>query len=284
MTNSIKKPLVGAHVSIATSLHGAVQYAHSIGANTMQIFTKSNRSYTAKSLTAEEIILFKQAVKKTGLSHISAHSSFLINIGSPDAQISKKSTLSLATELTRCQQLGIPYLTLHPGSHTGSGPEACIKKIAQNLDTVLTCANGTTTICLENMAGQGTNMGGTFEQLQEIINLCEHKKYIGVCFDTCHAFCAGYDISTEKKYNSVIELFDSIIGLAKLKVIHINDSKLPLGSHKDRHESLGKGLIPLEVFAYIMNDERLINIPKILETPEPELYEQEIVMLKNMIK
>ena len=284
MTQSKKEPLVGAHVSIAGGLHMAVFYAQEMGANTMQFFTKSNRSYFVKDLTKDEIEAFKQAVKESNVSHITAHCSFLINIGSPKPDVARKSTAALAIELKRCEQLNIPYLVIHPGSHLKTGEEGCIARIAKNLDRILSKATGVTKICLENMAGQGTNIGYDFKHLKDIIDLCEHKKHIGICFDTCHAFSAGYDISSEKKYNEVMDVFCKTVGIYRLKVIHVNDSKTPCDSHKDRHESLGKGTIPNITFKALMNDERLENIPKILETPDPDLYENEIKMLKRMVK
>ncbi|MFH0898252.1 MAG: deoxyribonuclease IV [bacterium] len=279
-----KEPIVGAHVSIAGGLHNSIKEALSIGATTMQIFTKSNRSYTAKALTQKETTLFKQAVKESGLQKITAHCSYLINIGSPKIGVANKSVTALAKELSRCEQLDIPYLVIHPGSHLGSGEDACIKQIAKNLDTILANATGTTKICLETMAGQGTNIGSTFEQLKNIIDLCKHKEHLGTCLDTCHIFSAGYDISSEKKYHEVMDTFCKIIGISRLQVVHVNDSKTPCGSHIDRHETLGKGTIPRNAFKALMNDKRLENVPKILETPDPDLYAEEIAMLKKMVK
>jgi len=278
-----QKILVGAHVSIAGGLHKAVERAIALGATTMQIFTKSGRTWFAKKITQEEAERFKQAVKKTKLIGVTAHSSYLINIASINLKTIKKSLTALVEEIQRCELLSIPYLVLHPGSHVGTGEETGIKKIAKNLDRVLKKTSGKTLVLLETMAGQGTNIGYTFEQLREIIDLCEEQKKIGVCLDTCHIFAAGYDINTPEAYENTIKKFTQILGLRRLKVIHINDSKTLCNSRKDRHASLGTGKISPQAFKLIMNDKRLTNIPKILETPEPELYAEEIRMLKNMV-
>ena len=282
---SKKNILVGAHVSIAGEMYKSVERALSIGATTMQIFTKSSRSWVAKKLTDQNCEDFKTAVKSSGLSHLVAHASYLINIGTHDGETERKAVDALTDELMRCEQLGIPYLVLHPGSHVGEGIEKGIKQIAKHLDAILQKIDGKTIIALETMAGQGTNLGSTFEEIKTIIDLCEEKKRIGVCLDTCHIFSAGYDISTTDGYKKVMKSFDEIIGLKKLKVVHINDSKTAFNSHKDRHEELGKGSIPLETFKLIMHDKNLENIPKILETPtddEMKLYCKEIKLLKEL--
>jgi deoxyribonuclease-4 len=185
--------------------------------------------------------------------------------------------------------LGIPYLVFHPGSHLGTGEETGIEQIAKNLETILEATPGKTMLLLENMAGQGTNIGYKFEQLKQIIDLCKSKysKRLGVCFDTCHAFAAGYDIATEKGYKETFKLFDKIIGIENLKAIHINDSYGALGARIDRHAPLGKGKITLETFSLIMNDKKLGNIPKILETPSDDamkLWAHEIKLLRSMVK
>lgn len=277
----MKKILVGAHISGAQSLHLAFDRGESIGCTAMQIFTKSNRSWADKPLTQEQIENFITRWKTSSIESVITHASYLINIGSNKPDVEHKAVKALIDEVTRCQQLEIPYLVLHPGSHLGAGEEACIKQIAHNLDKVLDKCDGKTMILLETMAGQGTNIGNTFEQLAAIRSLSEHKNKIGFCLDTCHIFTAGYDLSNEENYKKIIKSFDEIIGLNNLKAIHLNDSKTACGSRVDRHESLGKGQISLKIFEYIMKDKRLADIPKILETPNPELYAQEITFLKN---
>jgi deoxyribonuclease-4 len=281
------KILLGAHVSIAHGLHHAFERAVSIGCTVCQIFVKSSRSWFEKKLTDQEINLSKQAQKQSGVQTVIAHAGYLINIGSTKQETEKKSCDSLLHELTRCEALEIPYLVLHPGAHLGAGPDVCIKQIAKNLDTILNQTTGVTKILLETTAGQGTNVGYTFEQLALIRSLCDHKKNIEICLDTCHVFAAGYDITSTQEFNKTIKLFDDIIGLTHLKAIHLNDSKGACGSRLDRHEPLGKGHIPLQTFKLIMNHDYLSNIPKILETPADvtmSLWVEEIKLLKNMVE
>jgi deoxyribonuclease-4 len=287
MKKRISLPLVGAHISISGGFYKAVERAEKIGAATMQIFTKNNKAWLGSKISNEEETRFKKAYKHSKLSNIMAHTAYLINIASANKNIRKKSVTSLKHELERCEQLGIPYLVLHPGSHVGAGEEAGIKKIIKNLDKVLAKANGKTKILLETMSGQGTGLGYKFEQIKRIISECKHKKLIGVCLDTCHIFSAGYDIRSEDEYEKTMKRFSRIIGMGRLKAIHINDSKNELGSRKDRHANLGKGKIPLKAFRLIMNDKRLQKIPKVLETPGDatgEIYKKEISKLKRMAK
>ncbi|MBU1007920.1 deoxyribonuclease IV [Candidatus Dependentiae bacterium] len=275
-------PLIGAHISIAGGFCKAIERAQALGATTMQIFTKSSRSWFEKPISDDEVKAFKKALKQSKLKKIMAHSSYLINIASTNPETEKNSATALKHELKRCEQLGIPYLVMHPGSHLGAGEQEGIKKICKNLDKILAQASGTTKILLETMAGQGTNLGHTFEQIKSIIANCAHKKLLGVCLDTCHIFAAGYDIRTEEAYKKTIKQFAQIIGIRKLQALHLNDSKTGLDSHKDRHESLGEGHIPRTTFKYIMQDKRFAKIPKILETPDPNLYAKEINMLNRM--
>ena len=285
--NSPQSILLGAHISIAGGLHNAITRAESIGCTTMQIFTKNNKSWLAPNIHKKEITEFKFKLKNSNLSQIMSHSSYLINIGSKNQTVEQKSIKSLTHELDRCEALNIPYLVLHPGSHIGAGEEKCIKQIAKNLDSVLMRKNRKTMILLETMAGQGTNVGHTFEQLKQIYQLCKNKKLLGICFDTCHVFSAGYNIGTPQGYKNTWKKFDTILGFKLLKAIHINDSKTEFNSRKDRHENIGKGTIPLKTFELIMNDKKLSTIPKILETPAINGlagYKKEITILKNMIQ
>jgi len=280
-----KKILLGAHITIGKGLAKAIEYGQEIGCTAIQIFTKSNRSYFVKKLNAEEIQAFKETKKNSDIKCVITHTSYLINVGSKNADTEKKSVSSLKEELSRCELLGIPYLVLHPGSHLGAGEEKCIKKIAKNLDIVLEKATGKTKILLENMAGQGTSVGYKFEHLKQIRDLCKYKKLIGVCFDTCHAYAAGYDFSDPQSYKETFKKFGQILGLTRLMAIHLNDSKTELGSRKDRHENIGKGKIPLKAFELIMKDKRFSQIPKILETPVDKnftQYKRELKLLKKL--
>ncbi|MFH1254807.1 MAG: deoxyribonuclease IV [bacterium] len=284
---SKKEILVGSHISSAGEIHLAFARGESIGCTAMQIFTKSSRQWFAKKLKESAVEAFKDAAKKSSIKIVVSHAGYLINIASKNPEIIKKSVKSLIDEINLCESLQIPYLVLHPGSHIGGGEEHGMKLIAENLDIALDAVPGKTMILLENMAGQGTNLGYKFEQLRKIIDLCKNKKRLGVCFDTCHAFAAGYDISTPETYKETFKLFDKIIGIEKLKAIHVNNSAGALGSKIDRHTPLTDGKIPLEAFKLMMNDKNLIDIPKILETPsdsEMKLWEKEIKLLKSLVK
>jgi deoxyribonuclease-4 len=283
---SSRKTLVGSHVSIAGGLHNAIERGESIDATAIQIFTKSNRLLFDKKIADEATEQFKTAVKKSTIESIIVHTGYLINIGSNKVDTAHSSTNALLEEVKRCESLDLKYLILHPGSHLGAGVEPCIKQIAKSLDYVLERSNGTVAILLETMAGQGTYIGRTFEELAQIRSLCVHKKNIGYCFDTCHVFCAGYDISTEDGYKKTFKSFDNILGLEHLQAIHLNDSETPLGSNKDRHAPLGTGHLKIELFKLIMNDKKLFNIPKVLETPsdaDMKLWKQEIKLLRGLV-
>ncbi len=255
-------------MSISGGMEKAIERGASIGCTTIQIFTKSNRQWQAKPLAQEEIDDFKETAKRLKMGPIVAHATYLINIASADTKISNASTHALAMELARCQSLDIPYLVLHPGSYGKGTPEEGLERISAHLDAILEKVPGTTMILLETMAGQGTALGWTFEQLATIIEKTKHNKRLGICFDTCHAFVAGYDFSTPSSYEALWKDFDRIVGLNRLKVIHVNDSKKGRGSRVDRHEHIGKGTLGLEPFTLLFNDPRFFDVPKILETPK----------------
>lgn len=263
--------LLGAHISIAGGFDQAIVRGESIGCTAIQIFTKSNRQWTAAPIGEDAIIAFKNARKHSSITQVIAHAAYLINIGSPHEHIRTKSTQAVIDELHRCHQLGIPYLVMHPGAHGTEPINECLTRIAEQINHILTIDTGTTTLVLETMAGQGTNVCDSFEQLAYIYQQVTHKKRFGICFDTCHVFAAGYDLQTKEAYNNTWKIFDNILGRDLLKVIHLNDSKKPLGMHVDRHEDIGKGKLGLDAFKFIMNDSRLFDIPKILETPKESL-------------
>lgn len=268
MTSKKPRLLLGAHMSISGGLEKSIISGQSIGCTTIQLFTKSNRQWNAKPLTSQEVELFRQTAKKSNIHPIIAHATYLINIASPDANTSKTSTEALAMELSRCQDLGIHYLVLHPGAYLKGTPQEGIERIIENLNYVMEKVPGDTVISLETMAGQGSALCSTFEQIATIIARINNKKRIGVCFDTCHAFVAGYDLRTAKAYEQTWKHFDETIGLEKLNVIHINDSKKGLNSRVDRHEHIGKGTLGLEAFELLFNDKRFFDVAKILETPK----------------
>ena len=279
--------LIGAHLSVAGGLENALGLAIQTNCTVVQIFTKSGRAWFAKPLTEEQITTFKKACKATpNVKTVIAHAGYLINIAAKNKDIEQQSIASLIAELKRADELGLDALVLHPGSHVGQGEETGLNKIAANLDIVFEQSKTKTMLLLETAAGQGTNLGYTFEQLAYLYKKVTHKKQLGFCLDTCHIFSAGYDISTTAGYKTVLEHFDTIVGLEHLKAIHLNDSKNECGAKLDRHENLGKGKIPLEAFACIMNDPRLLGVPKILETPiikDSLEYKAEITLLKSMI-
>lgn len=278
--------LLGAHMSIAGGLHNALTAGESIDCTAIQLFTHSNRQWALKPLTAQEIERYLDCLKDSPIQIVIAHASYLLNIGSPNIATRTRSTQALIEELERCQHLKIPYLVLHPGAALTSSPEECMQHISDQINQVLEAVPGNSMILLENAAGQGSTVGSTFEQLAQIRKNIHHKTRIGICFDTCHAFVAGYNFSTRKSYTEMWDQFDTIIGLEHLKVIHLNDSKKGLNSHVDRHDHIGAGKIGLEAFKLIMNDIRFSKIPKILETPKDKNLEHDIenlTTLKNLL-
>ena len=280
--------LLGAHMSIAGGVFNAPIAGKKATCDTVQIFTKSSNQWKAKPLTDEEIARFFEEQKNTGVTVACAHDSYLINLGSPDKELYKKSSEAFEIEYERCDMLKIPSLVMHPGSHLGDGEEAGLKRIADAFNRLFEKhpANKTV-VCLETTAGQGTNLGYRFEQLAQIIDWVEDKPSIGICLDTCHVFAAGYPVQTEKDYKATMKDFDTILGLERLKVIHLNDSKKVFGSKVDRHEHIGKGEMGLEPFRFLLNDKRLSKIPKILETPKgDELLEdiENLKILRSLIK
>jgi deoxyribonuclease-4 len=280
------KKLIGAHVSAAGGVENAPLNAFRIGATAFALFTKNQRQWVAKPLTDENITAFKKNCEKYNFQpgQILPHDSYLINPGHPEKTALQKSRDAFLDEMQRCEQLGLDRLNFHPGSHLNQiTEEKCISIIAESINIVLEKTKGVTAV-IENTAGQGTNIGYEFSQLKKIIDQVEDKSRVGVCIDTCHAYSAGYNIKTKEGCEKVFREFDEVVGFSYLKGMHLNDSKKELGSKVDRHDSLGNGILGLEVFEYIMNDERFNGIPLILETPNEERWADEIQLLKNMQK
>ena len=274
------RPLVGAHESIAGGIHKAFERAESAGCATLQVFTKNSSQWRAKPLTDEDIANYKTAASKSTIHPVVAHDSYLINLCAKDAELLEKARLAFVDELQRCGVLGIPYLNFHPGAHTGQGEEEGIKRIIESLNWAHAETKGCTVqSVLETTAGQGSAIGYRFEHLRNIIEGVQEPERVAVCIDTCHIFAAGYDIRTMQGYEETMKEFDAIIGLKKLVAIHANDSKKPLGSRVDRHEHIGKGAIGLTGFRMLMQDERLVHVPKILETPKGEDLEDDRINL-----
>lgn len=261
--------LLGAHMSIAGGVYNAFLEGEKVGCTTIQIFTKSSNQWRAKELGEDELVRYHAEQKRTGISPVIAHDSYLINLGSPNPDLLKKSREAFLVEMLRCDKMSIPYLVTHPGAHMEQSEEDGLKTIAASLDWLYENSdNLKAKVALESTAGQGTSLGHSFEQLARMIELCAHPDRIRVCVDTCHMFAAGYDISTPETYEKTFSEFDRIIGLKRLVAIHLNDSKKGLGSRVDRHEHIGKGTIGEKPFGFIMKDKRFENIPKILETPK----------------
>ncbi len=277
---------IGAHVSTSGGVENAPLNAAEIGATAFALFTKNQRQWTAKPLTAESIDAFKKNCADNGFApeHILPHDSYLINLGHPEADKLEKSRAAFLDEMQRCEQLGLDRLNFHPGSHLKQISEKeCLATIAESINIALDQTKGVTAV-IENTAGQGSNLGFQFEHLAEIINRVEDQGRIGVCLDTCHTFAAGYDLRTEDSCDAVFGEFENLVGFEYLRGMHLNDSKKELGSRVDRHHSLGKGELGLEVFRYIMDDARFDNIPMILETIDDTIWAEELELLRNMEK
>jgi deoxyribonuclease-4 len=276
---------VGAHVSASGGVENAPVNADAIGAKAFALFTKNQRQWVSSQLTEDNISQFKANCVKYGYTpdHILPHDSYLINLGNPGKEMLTKSRKSFLDEMKRCESLGLKLLNFHPGAHLNlHSLEDCLKLIAESINLALEKTKGVTAV-IENTAGQGSAVGHRFEHITTIIGLVQDKTRVGVCLDTCHTLTAGYDIKTEKGYETTMKEFDSVIGLAYLKGLHLNDSKKDLGTHVDRHENLKKGVLGEGVFRRIMNDPRFDNIPLILETPDETLWRDEISWLYSLV-
>ena len=280
--------LIGAHLSVAGGVDKAFGRATELDCTSFQIFTKSNRQWRAKELGAEEVERYHVQQRETGIEPVVCHASYLLNLGTPDDALWQKSIDALVIEVERCALLSIPYLVLHPGGHMKSGVEAGLVRVARALDVVherlpqVACK-----IALEITAGQGTHLGSKFEEIDAIIQGCQQQERLVVCFDTCHALAAGYEFRTPDSYEAMIAEFDQVIGLDRLKVIHVNDSQNDLDSHVDRHAHIGEGFIGLEPFGYFLNDKRLAKVPFLLETPvkdDPGDNIRNLAQLRSLIK
>ncbi len=277
---------IGAHVSAAGGVENAPVNAHEIGAKAFALFIKNQKQWYAKDLTQQNIDGFKENCEKYGYTSdkILPHDSYLINLGNPDPEKLKMSKTSFLHEIRRCEQLGLTMLNFHPGSHLKKITEdECLDLIGESLNITFDKTKGVMAV-IENTAGQGSNMGYKFEHLAHIIDKIEDKSRIGVCLDTCHTYTAGYDIKSEEGYKKTFEEFERIVGFKYLKGIHLNDSKKPLASRVDRHDSIGKGFLGEEIFHRFMNDPRFDDIPIILETPDDSLWTEEIKWLYDQVE
>lgn len=277
---------VGAHVSASGGVFNAPLNATKIGAKAFALFTKNQRQWDAKPLEKEDIDKFKIALEKAQIlpKHVLPHDSYLINLGHHDVDQRQKSLEAFIDEAKRCEQLGLDKLNFHPGSHLKMmSEEACLELISQSMNETLRQTKNVTLV-VENTAGQGSNLGYKMEHLAYLMQNSIDKARVGVCIDTCHLFSSGYDIRDEESYRQTMKKFDTIIGFSYLKGMHLNDSKPDLGKRVDRHDSIGKGKLGVEPFGFIMNDDRMDDIPLILETIDEELWESEIALLYSLIK
>jgi len=252
----------------------------------MQIFSKNQRQWKAKPLDPGDAEQFKKNCHGQGIKETVIHDSYLINLCSPDKEQLKRSRETFLDEMMRAKHLGVRYLIFHPGSHVGTGEKTGLKKISESLDWARReFGSDDVTFLLEITAGQGTNLGYSFEQLATMIDMLEDSEAAGVCFDTCHAYAAGYDIKTKSGYRKSFELLDDVVGLDRLKAFHLNDAKGKLGSRLDRHEEIGEGFLGLECFEMFMNDGRWDGIPMVLETPKAEeTYAEKLRVLRSLIR
>ncbi|MBY0110072.1 MAG: deoxyribonuclease IV [Candidatus Babeliaceae bacterium] len=274
--------LLGAHLSTAGGLHRSIKTAQELNCTAIQIFTHSNRQWAFKLPLLDAVEEFIAAKNNSTVKTIIVHASYLMNPASPDKDSRNRAVKMLKMELQTCSILEIPYLVLHPGSRLESATKVALSNCADSINYSLEKNEGAK-ILIENMAGQGSTIGSKLEELQEIYYHIEQKERVGFCFDTCHAFAAGYIFTTEESYGSFWKEFDTLLDIRKLHAIHINDSLKPLGSNVDRHAHIGKGRIDLKAFELIMNDERFNNTAKILETPKGQGLEEDSMNLSKLI-
>lgn len=277
-------PRLGAHQSIAGGIYRAFERGDEATCDAIQVFNKSNNQWRAREYDAEELELWFAAMMETGIEVACAHNSYLINLASPDAELHEKSYASFREEVERCNVLHIPNLVFHPGAHVGTGAEVGVTRVAGALNRLAhELGDGNdVTLCLETTAGTGSNLGSTFEELAAIIDQVDNQETMGVCLDTCHVFAAGYDIVSAAGYAETLRRFDETVGLARLKVLHLNDSKTPLGSYRDRHEHIGDGHIGRDGFRNVVTDPRLRHVPMVLETPKGDDLAEDVMNLSTL--
>ncbi len=276
---------LGAHLSISGGLYKSIESAIEIGATALQIFTKNQRQWTAPELKDEDVKKFKETWERWGDYPIFAHVSYLLNLASPKMDMQKKSIEGFIVELVRAEQLGIRFLVTHLGSHMGDDENTALKRFTENLDKAIE-DSGTVHIkvLLETTAGQGTNLGYDFSHLRFVLDHSKFPERLGICFDTCHAFAAGYELRTKEGYQETLKKLDKLVGLDLLHLIHVNDSKNDLASKKDRHEHIGKGKISLDGFKNLMKDSSVYHVPKVLETPKGKTLLEDRENMDTLIK
>ncbi len=274
---------LGAHMSIAGGLHKAVERGLEAGCGVIQVFTQNSNQWKGKNISESDISLYRERLEASGIRQVVSHDIYLINLAAPPGEVREKSLAGFCEEMARCARLGIDRIVMHPGAHLGDGEETGIMRIVEAFDSLLQKVpefNGL--VLLENTAGQGSNLGYRFEHLRDIRDRSGFPHRFGICFDTCHAFAAGYDITTAHGYEYVFREFDRVLGLENIAAFHCNDSKKGLNSRVDRHEHIGQGAMGLSAFRFLMNDERFARIPKILETPKGDDNEMDALNLRTL--
>ena len=286
-SNPPQRPLLGAHMSIAGEVGESLHRGKLIGCDCIQIFTKSSRQWASKPYTEEQIANFKRNQRETGIESVIAHDSYLLNLGAPDETLRKRSVGGFIDELERCEALGVPYLVAHPGAHVGSGVDAGIKTVARSIDEAHgACKGFTTKVALEITAGQGTVLGSSFEQMAQIFDAVTEHERLRLCFDTEHAFAAGYDLRTDDGYDRTFKELDEHIGIKRIVAFHLNDSLKPLNSRVDRHEHIGKGHLGADAFRRLLHDARFFGVTMCLETePGDEMKEiaEDLATLRSLL-
>src|SRR5260370_14179727 len=282
-TGKPRRPMLGAHMSIAGEVGEALNRGKQVGCECIQIFTKSSRQWASKPYTKEEIEKFKRNRIDTGITTVIAHDSYLVNLGAPDEAMRLKSVNGVIDELNRCEALGVSILVAHPGAHVGSGIEAGIKTIAKSIDEAhAACKGFNVKIALEITAGQGSNLGHTFERMAQIFDAVVENERLRFCFDTEHAFSAGYDLRTPEGYENTFSELDKFIGIKKLAAFHLNDSIKDFNSRVDRHQHIGKGFIGLDAFRRLLNDPRFFGLPMCLENLKGPDINEDIVTFPKL--
>ncbi len=277
--------ILGAHQSIVGGYDKAVDRARRCGCDCLQLFTKNNNQWAAKDITLQQAQRFREALDSLGLTHPLAHDSYLINLASPDPKLWRKSVDAFVVELHRAETLGIPFVVTHPGAYTTADEETGLRNVVRAVDEIHSQSRGLKVRCLlETTAGQGTSLGWRFEQLAAVLDGANDPERLGVCFDTCHVFAAGYPLSPEKEYRATLAAFDRLLGLERIRAFHLNDSRRGLGSRIDRHEHIGRGELGLDPFRLLLTDDRFRDVPMYLETPkgQEDGVDWDVVNLKTL--
>jgi deoxyribonuclease IV len=276
---------LGAHMSISGGVEKAVVRGQEVGCEAIQIFTKNSNQWKAKPLTNTEVKAFREACEAAGIGPVIAHSAYLINLAAPDEALYEKSIQASLDELQRCEALDIRSLVIHPGAHLGTGEEQGLERIAAAIDRIhRELPKLQAALTLEVTAGQGTVLASKFEHFAAILEQVDEPERLGFCLDTCHLLAAGYDFRTRQGYDQMMQAWDALVGIERIRAVHLNDSKKDLGSRVDRHEHIGEGYIGTQGFAWLLNDPRLAHLPMVLETPKEDNADvRNLAMLRSLL-